>query len=142
MRAWLRLPLLLLAALSGLAPLRADAVRDGNAAAKRYAAGDDAVRAEERKAGERSILSFRGLEILEIQNPAPSGRGARLVTREPESKLQVVLLVNTPLSLKLLDGLKKGDAVAAQGRVVAFGQPANTILVDPAQLRHKEKPKG
>jgi hypothetical protein len=119
---------------------RSEKVANGNDVARWFAEGDAARRAEVQKEGEGGIHSFRFLEIKDIR-PAAEGSTARVLdTVEPGSGLKVVLHVSSSLSLKTVETLKTGDAVAAQGRIEDLGRAdAATLVVKPAQIRYKDR---
>lgn len=127
--------------LAGLAPAgRAAAVRNGNEMALNYSAATGAEKAGIQKQATGTIHTWRYLKIKSITRPTETARSAKLVTVEPSSDMEVVLVTDLKLSLKLAESLQRGDCVAARGRVksVGAGNP-NTIVVDPAVLEYQDK---
>lgn len=127
-------------ALAGFA--RADAVRNGNEMALNFSSSKGAEKEAFKKNAEGKLHTWRFLKITSITQPAAGSPSARLVTVEPSSDMKVILVSNMKLSLKLASTLQAGDCVAARGRVQSVGgEDGMTIVVDPATLDYKDKPK-
>lgn len=122
--------------------VRADAVRNGNELALNFSSSKGAEKEGFKKNAEGKLHTWRFLKITSITQPSAGANSARLVTVEPSSDMKVLLTTNMKLSLKLAAGLQVGDCVAARGRVQSVGgEDGMTIVVDPATLDYKDKPK-
>jgi hypothetical protein len=86
------------------------------------------------------LHTFRYLRIESIQ-PAPTGSGLVLSTREPASDLPLSLVIESGASLSLARTVQLGDHVAARGRLI-FVRSSRGVewLLRPALLDFKDRP--
>jgi len=123
-----------------LGPTWAEPVRNGNDFALAWVEASTERRAQLEAAHTNLLHTFRYLRIESIQ-PAPTGSGLVLSTREPASDLPLSLVIESGASLSLARTVQLGDHVAARGRLI-FVRSSRGVewLLRPALLDFKDRP--
>jgi hypothetical protein len=142
MKPGLMLPFIFCALIAASA--RAETVRNGNELALAYSRADAPGKAALRKESEGRLFTFRFLKILRIE-PATPGSLPVYTTREPSSDLTVILHPQGGVvSKQVAAAVTTNDCLAVNGRLASLGNPPDTLVIDPAVLRSKDRatPKG
>ena len=116
----------------------AEPVGNGNELALNYTRADAIGRQGIQQEFSGRFHTFRYLRVTQITTNA-AGSGPVLLTVEPSSDMEVVLVVGGKLSLDMVSTIATGECVAAKGRVKSIGVPPNRIVVEPALLQHKDR---
>ncbi len=136
------MPAICLCAILGLVlapPARSEPVRNGNELALAWTTNNAAGRQIMQKQVTGIFHTFRYLRVTAVKKDQPAAGATTVMTIEPSSDMNVALVVTKRLSLELAGSLTTNDCVSAYGRIKAIGgESANSMVVDPALLKHKD----
>jgi hypothetical protein len=141
MKPGLVLPFILCTLIAASA--RAEAVRNGNELALAYSRADAPGKAALRKQSEGRLFTFRFLRVIRIE-PGPAGSMPVYFTTEPSSDLAVILHPQGAVSKQVAATVATNDCLSANGRLARLGTPPESLVIEPAVLRSKDRatPKG
>jgi hypothetical protein len=137
-------PVIIFAGMIWAAQASAEAVRNGNEFCLNYVRADAAGKRALRQNYENKLLTFRFLKVVGITSNAVPGGLPVYRTIEPSSDFTVILHAQGPVSRQVTADVATNDCLVANGRLAPLGNAVNTLVIDPAVLRSKDRaaPKG
>ena len=127
-------------ALAGAAAASAQ-TESGNELALRISRAEPARQTQVRKEAAGKLFFFRYLSITRLQRVETNGTVCfNIRAVEPSSEMVVSFAVDKAESLRKIESVQVGDAVAVTGRVKSFDKPKKEIELDPVVVRYKDRP--